>query len=67
MGELESGDENKGPFPCLVNRSASCACPPPFFFVFIFLFHPNFLLTTEPGPRPAIDGFSVVVRLHMGC
>ena len=66
MGELESGDENKGPFPCLVNRSASCACPP-LFFVFIFLFHANFLSTTEPGPRPAIDGFCVVVCQHMGC
>ena len=42
MGELESGDENKGPFPCLVNRSTSCACrPPPLFFRFSFSFSPQ--------------------------
>ena len=56
------GGEGKGPFPSLVHRSGRFACP--FFVLFCCFFSISpqlfpFLLTTEPGPRPAIDGFCV--------
>ena len=59
-----------GPFP-LLSPPLGSLCLPFFCFVFVFFsVSPQllpFLPTTERGPRPAIDGFCVVVRRHMAC
>ena len=60
-----------GPFP-LLSPPLGSLCLPFFCFVFVLFFSVSpqllpFLPTTERGPRPAIDGFCVVVRRHMAC
>ena len=60
-----------GPFP-LLSPPLGSLCLPFFYFVFVFVFSVSpqllpFLPTTERGPRPAIDGFCVVVRRYMVC